>query len=468
MNKLLFVVVPLSLFIVECGFCQAPGTKLWEVPTAGRIYSSPAIADDGTIYVGVSGQPDFSGLTTNGWVYSISPHGTTNWIARTYGDVRSSPAIGPDGTIYIGSIFGYLYAFRPDGTTNWIDTTGDTLYRSYIGSSPAIGADGTIYINSVTGYDYFDRLFAIRPNGTTNWVLTLGWGRRDPRFEHILYSSPIIGPDGTIYVATRDKNLFAITPKGTTNWVFAIGTNTSCSPAIGPDGTIYLGADDRKFYAIDPQGSKKWEFRTGDVIESSAAIAGDTIYFASLDQKFYALDFSGNPRWILTNSIVSSSPLLSADGTIYVQDMDLGYKGFRAISPSGSTLWTFTSANDDGIASPTVGPDGTIYLAGNSLYALYGNQHLMSSSWPMFRGNTKHTGRSIQRGVSRPRVWADGNLAMDFTIETGRTYQVEYSTNVLEWAELTNFVSSTFTNQFIDTTSASSAQRYYRLRTTMP
>ena len=415
--------------------CQSPGTKLWQVATAGRIISSSAVADDGTIYVGVCGLQSPGDLSTNGWGYSISPQGATNWIARTYGDVRSSPAIGADGTIYVASVLGYLYALRPDGTTNWIVATGKWPYYSYIGRSPAIGVDGTIYINSVSGYDprygYRDQLYAIRPGGTTNWMASLNSLAQNRSQDHILYSSP----------------------------------------AIGPDGTIYIGADNYKFYAIDPRGSKKWEHLTGNVIESSAAIAGDTIYFASLDRQFYALDFAGNARWTMTNAVlvVPSSAAVSGEGTIYVQDLDLTY-GLYAISPTDSNVWTFTSPGADlCLASPAIAPDATIYLAGwSTLFALNGNQPLMSSSWPMFRGNAKHTARSIQRCVSRPRVLLDGSFAINLTVETGRTYQVEYSANLLEWAELTNFVSNTFSNQFVDATSTNAAQRYYRLKTAVP
>lgn len=62
----------------------------------------------------------------------------------------------------------------------------------------------------------------------------------------------------------------------------------------------------------------------------------------------------------------------------------------------------------------------------------------------------------------------DGTLAFNLNLETGRVYQVEYSTNLVNWSELTNFVSTNFTQQFIDPTATNSAQRYYRLKTALP
>ena len=36
------------------------------------------------------------------------------------------------------------------------------------------------------------------------------------------------------------------------------------SPAIGSDGTIYVGSDDCKLYAINSNGTLKWSYTTGD------------------------------------------------------------------------------------------------------------------------------------------------------------------------------------------------------------
>ena len=76
-------------------------------------------------------------------------------------------------------------------------------------------------------------------------------------------SSPAIGPDGTIYVGSRDYRLYAINPDGTKKWwSFWTEGAVGSSPAIGPDDTIYIGSD--KLYAINPDGTEKWSFKTGD------------------------------------------------------------------------------------------------------------------------------------------------------------------------------------------------------------
>jgi sugar lactone lactonase YvrE len=94
-------------------------------------------------------------------LYAINPGGTQLWkfTAGTNEYIDTSPAIGSDGTIYIASNSynnstqinaGYLYAINPDGTQLWKFTAGTD---EYIGSSPAIGSDGTIYI-ATSSYNY--------------------------------------------------------------------------------------------------------------------------------------------------------------------------------------------------------------------------------------------------------------------------------------------------------------------------
>ena len=69
----------------------------------GEVHSSPAIGDDGTIYVGSHDHK----------VYALNPDGSLKWSHTTGGEVRSSPAIGGDGTVYVGSYDQKIYAFGP-------------------------------------------------------------------------------------------------------------------------------------------------------------------------------------------------------------------------------------------------------------------------------------------------------------------------------------------------------------------
>jgi outer membrane protein assembly factor BamB len=56
------------------------------------------------------------GLATIASAPALAADGTLKWQFQTGGLVYSSPAIGDDGTIFVGSEDYYLYAVNPDGT----------------------------------------------------------------------------------------------------------------------------------------------------------------------------------------------------------------------------------------------------------------------------------------------------------------------------------------------------------------
>ena len=54
---------------------------------------------------------------------------------------------------------------------------------------------------------------------------------------------------------------------GTQKWAFTLGNTSSSSPALGPDGTIYVASysGPRELYAVYPDGARKWAFTLSDV-----------------------------------------------------------------------------------------------------------------------------------------------------------------------------------------------------------
>ncbi|BAU26527.1 outer membrane protein assembly factor BamB [Aneurinibacillus soli] len=344
------------------GSINMPETK-WEFLTGGNINSSPAIASDGTIYIG----------SNDGNLYAIKPDGTKKWEFLTGGSINSSPTIASDGTIYIGSNDGKLYAINPDGTKKWEFLIGSSIY-----SSPTIAADGTIYIGSNNG-----SLYAIDGKGTKKWEFPTG---------DIIKSSPAIAADGTIYIGSYDKKIYAIKPDGTEKWQFSTQNYISSSPAIAADGTIYIGNNDGKLYALKPNGIEKWEFETDNTIQGAPAIAADgTVYVASNDGNLYALKPDGTKKWrFQTNGELPVSPIISADGTIYIGNYD---KKIYAVKPDGTEKWKLPTS-DKISTSATIGSNGTIYIGSQDkkLYAV-------SSASPI---NTNLSNLTVNPGTLSP------------------------------------------------------------------
>jgi outer membrane protein assembly factor BamB len=115
------------------------GTIAWHYDTGGLVPSSPAIGQDGTVYVG--------SYSDN--IFAINSDSTLKWSFATGGTIYSSPAIDAEETIYVGCSDGKLYAINPDGSIKWTFSTGEA-----ISSSPAIGSDGTIYVGCNDGKLY--------------------------------------------------------------------------------------------------------------------------------------------------------------------------------------------------------------------------------------------------------------------------------------------------------------------------
>jgi outer membrane protein assembly factor BamB len=314
----------------------------WSYATGNHVFSSPAIAVDGTIYVG---SYDYN-------VYALNPDGSVKWQHATGGAVDSSPAIGGDGTVYVGSGDENVYALNPDGSTKWSYQTG-----AEVNSSPAVGPDGTVYVGSL------DRnVYALNPgNGSVKWTYTT---------NHYVRSSPAISNDGTIYVGNYSGNVYALKASdGSLKWVYPTGDIVCSSAAVGADGTVYIGemgwgpsAGPRPVYALNSDGTVKWSFMTGARVFSSPAIGADgTVYVGSMDGNVYALNPSdGSVKWsYATGGPVWSSPAIGADGTVYVGSND---GKVYALNPAdGSVKWMYATGASVG-SSPAIGADGTVYV----------------------------------------------------------------------------------------------------------
>src|SRR5688500_2254904 len=43
-------------------------------------------------------------------------------------------------------------------------------------------------------------------------------------------------------------------------WIHRTGARIFASPVLGPDGTVYVGSLDRSFHAIAPDGTLRWRY----------------------------------------------------------------------------------------------------------------------------------------------------------------------------------------------------------------
>ncbi len=247
-------------------------------------------------------------------------------------------------------------------------------------STPVLGADGTVYIGSADTYFY-----AIAPDGSLRWKIKTGGiidagGALSP-FEPGLGSAPLTfgsGDDHLYHVTTPARGAPRIL------WRF----RASVPPvkgqqvdwwegpvAVGPGGVLYAGNTGGTAYAIKPDGKPLWTFTAGGSLWTTPAFAGSSSYWGSLDLNIYKLNAIGRPVWhTFTPGFVVSSPAIGSDGTVYIGSFD---SKLYALDPStGKPRWTFATS-DHIYSSPALGQDGAghtnaIYIASTngSVYRL--------------------------------------------------------------------------------------------------
>ena len=271
------------------------GLRLWSTPMDGYAISSPAIGQDGLIYVG---NRDHN-------IYGIDA--ASGAIRRTFttGDeVWSSPVVAADGTVYVGSFDGNLYALDTGSSGGRVVFSAG----AEIAASPAIGPNGNLYVATVEG-----RVLAVTPSGSLLWQSLAGAGRG------VIASPSVAG--SAVYVGALDGRLYAFDAQtGAALWSYAAGDSLVSSPAVGTDGTLFVASIEGRMHAVDPSGTRQWERQLGGRIVSSPALDGDGILFVgSLDGTLHALDSAdGSALWTyVADDPIWSSPSLSAGVLVF-------------------------------------------------------------------------------------------------------------------------------------------------------
>jgi outer membrane protein assembly factor BamB len=170
---------------------------------------------------------------------------------------KNSPVIWRDETIVLARQH-WLNYFNPDGTPGWVNE----LTPGQLGQ-PALADDGMIYVA-----DDRHTLYAVDRRGDTRWQYEAdGW----------VNGSPMVGHDGTIYIATA-RIVHALTPNGLLEWKANSPQQCTSSPVIAADGTLYIGGD-AGLFAMHPDGSDKWSMRAMSANGSPTIAPDGTIYF---------------------------------------------------------------------------------------------------------------------------------------------------------------------------------------------
>jgi outer membrane protein assembly factor BamB len=202
------------------------GSEKWRFEVGGYALSSPAIGVDGTVSF-TSTSKDFESTA----VYALNHAGGLLWEYPLDGYFHS-PVVGTNGDIYLNGQK-LLFAFSSKGQLRWQREINSVNY-----TDPAVGMDGTLYVGGG------NKLQALCPDGEVIWeapVPDAGGA----------FSCPTIAKDGTIYMGGGFNNtIYAFKSDGSPLWEYKAGGTVNCTPLIAPDGTLYVADWNHTLFAF--------------------------------------------------------------------------------------------------------------------------------------------------------------------------------------------------------------------------
>jgi outer membrane protein assembly factor BamB len=196
-----------------------------------------------------------------------------------------------------------------------------------------------------------------------------------------------------------------LTDDGAKPWKFPTGKGIFSSPIVGGDGTVYIGSADRSFYAIRADGTEKWRFRTGEIIDSAGLLDDrGRVFFGSGDGHVYALDAAtGTERWrFLADDPAERGAFirwfegnltLGPDGTLYAGCDNFWF--YALDRETGQRLWRVEMPDQTWSAAAVDAATGRIFVGNNHLAELLGNTFAFDA-----------TGGTLWSGSSRGSIAA--------------------------------------------------------------
>ena len=392
--------------------------------------TSPAIANDGTIYVGYNSVIPYSLLNIvseqQGYLLAFNSNGSVKWTFSLPSSTDSSynvqsyfqgstPTIGSDGTIYFGITTnnpgnGYdspvgstsVYAINPDGTIKWFRNDivpadapqypPNNANQSVNITAPiVIGSDNNLYFGCYTNtldanlsFVSFSSLFSLDSiTGKTNWEFKLSSVPNNLIYSTII-DNVCIDNNGNIYficiyynLNISLINLISLYPNGTIRYICDLNNGNENIYNIIPYGRPVLSTDNSTVYAI----TNYYHFHKS--------------YFHSINTQNGLINFIlpiSDYSDFNDNNGINNTIARDNNNNFYFSITDISYnRVIYSINKNGSTNWTYTINSYNSTLgtfviinnAPVIGLDGTIYYSviitdysltfNNYIYALNNN-----------------------------------------------------------------------------------------------
>lgn len=209
---------------------RADGSVRFRLKLPRKIYASPAVADDGTAYVGAQDHK----------LHAVSTEGKVLWSRDLGGDVDCAPALGDDGTIFAASDAGHVFAFDPRGNERWRTNVG-----GFVRGGLTVGRAGIVLAGT---YGPGPRIVALdAATGAERWTFRVQ-GTGAPEFG--IHGAPLEDAEGKLFFGAQDDSVYALDSAGKLLWTFPTRGDVDAPMVLGPSGVLYVGSDDGRLYAL--------------------------------------------------------------------------------------------------------------------------------------------------------------------------------------------------------------------------
>jgi len=287
------------------------GVVRWTLALGDRVYATPCVGDDGTIYVGSDAKK----------FMAVSPDGKVKWSLDTDGDADTGAAVAADGSVVFAAGRA-IYDVTPLGFVRWRFAAKRKVY-----GAPALGANGRVFAGSQDHH-----LYSLGADGRLVWSVDLGAD---------VDGAPALDDHGSVFVGTDGDEVVRVDPDdGRVVWRTNVGGYVRGTLSVARNGDVLAGVygpRPRAVRLLAGDGAVRGDF----AIQGTGALdfgvhggaledATGTLVFGAQDDAVYAVDAGGRLLWrFTTGGDVDAPATLLRDGTLVIGSDDGLVTAFR-------------------------------------------------------------------------------------------------------------------------------------------